>query len=76
MSILNVFTNGCMKKLAEFKNIVDYTSSYQATYDKVASLVRERSRINIKIIELLLQANMVCNLGLEYSGLVSSIWSK
>lgn len=43
-----------MKKLAEFENIIDYISSYQAMYNKVASLIREKSHINIKIIELFL----------------------
>ena len=75
MSISTVFTDGCMKKLSEFQNAVSYTSSYQATYDKVASLVKEGSRIHMDSVELLLQANMVRNLGPEYSGLVSSILS-
>lgn len=76
MSISSVFTDGCMRKSEEFENIVNYTSSYQATYDKVASLVKEGSRISMQTIELLLQANMVRNLGPEYSGLVSSIQSE
>lgn len=75
MSISTVFTDGCMKKLSEFQNAVSYTSSYKATYDKVASLVKEGSRIHMDSVELLLQANMVRNLGPEYSGLVSSILS-
>lgn len=65
-----------MKKSSEFQNIVSYTSSYQETYDKVASLVKEDSRIHMDTVELLLQANMVRNLGPEYSGLVSSIQSE
>lgn len=73
MSISTVFTDGCMRKLSEFQNAVAYTSSYQATYDKVASLVKEGSCIHMDTLELLLQANMVRNLGPEYSGLVSSI---
>ena len=65
-----------MKKLVEFENIIDYTSSYQVIYDKVASLVKEDSCINIETIELLLQANIIRNLGPKYSGLVLSIQSK
>lgn len=60
----------------EFENIFDYTSNYQPTYDKVVSLLRKRSHINIEIIELLLQANMICNLVPKYSRLVSLIQSK
>lgn len=39
MSISIVFSDKCIKKSAELKNIIDYTRSYQAIYDKVASLV-------------------------------------
>lgn len=48
MNISTIFTDGSIKKLAEFENIIDHTNNYQATYDKVASLVREKSYINIK----------------------------
>lgn len=73
MSISTVITDGCMRILSEFQNAVAYTSSYQATYNKVAVLVKEGSCIHMDTVELLLQANMVRNLGPEYSGLVSSI---
>ena len=59
MSISAVFLDGCTKKSAEFKNIVDYTSSYQATHNKIASPVQPESRIWIETVELFLQANMV-----------------
>lgn len=52
MSISTIFTDGCIKKSAKFENIVDYTSSSQAIYDKVANLVKKNSRINIETIEL------------------------
>lgn len=45
MSILAIFSNKYTRKLVEFKNIIDYTGSYQATYNKVASLVKPESRI-------------------------------
>lgn len=51
MSILVIILDSCMRKLAEFKNIIDYTSSYQATYDKVTSLIKPRLRIQMKTIE-------------------------
>lgn len=62
-----------MKKLAKFENIIDYISSYWVLYEKVVSLVKEDLHINMETVELLLQVNMVYNLGPEYSRLVSSI---
>lgn len=54
----------------EIVHAVSYTSSYQA------NLIKEGSSINMDTVELLLRANMVRNLGPEYSGLVSSIQSE
>lgn len=62
MNISTVFLDGCMRKLAEFENIIDCINSYQAIYNRVISLVKLRLYIQIEIIKLFLQANMVWNL--------------
>ena len=66
-------TDGYVRKLSEFKNVVDYTSSYQLTLDKVASLTKEGSHMHAQMAKMMLQANMLRNLGSEYSALVSAI---
>lgn len=58
-----MFSDKCTKKSIEFKNIVDYISSYQATFDKVASLVKAELQIQRETIKIFLQANIVQNLG-------------
>lgn len=73
ISISVVFLEKYIKKLVKFENIVNYTSSYQVIYNKIVSLIRKKSYINIKTIKLFLQANMICNLRSEYLELVSSI---
>lgn len=54
MSISVIFSDGCTKKSAKFENIVDYTNSYQVIYNKVVSLVKPESRIQMGIVELFL----------------------
>lgn len=73
MSIVASLTNGCVRKLSEFKNVVDYTSNYQLRLDKVASLTKEGFHMHVQMAEMMLQANMLRNLGSEYSALVSAI---
>ena len=73
MSIVAGLTDGCLQILLEFKNVIDYTSSYQQTLDKVASLTKERSHMHAQTAEMMLQANMFQNLGSKYSALVSAI---
>lgn len=73
MSIVAALTDGCIRKLSEYKNVVDYTNSYQLTLDKVASLTKAGSHMHLETAEMMLQANMLRNLGSEYSALVSAI---
>lgn len=73
MNISAMFSDRCTKKSVEFKNIVDYISSYKVTYDKIASLVQPKSQIPMEIVKLFLQANMIQNLESEYFRLVLSI---
>lgn len=54
MSISAIFLDRYIRKSAEFENIIDYTSNYQAIYNKVASLVKPGSRIQMESVELFL----------------------
>lgn len=54
MSIVAALTDGCVQKLSEFKNVVDYTSSYQLTLDKVASLTKKGSHMHAQTAEMIL----------------------
>lgn len=53
--------------------MVDYTRNYQLTLEKLVSLLSEGSHIHMKTAEIILQANMLRNLGSEFSVLVSAI---
>lgn len=76
MNIIAALTDGCIWKLSEYKNVVDYTSNYQLTLNKVANLTKIGSHIHLKTAVMMLQANMLQNLGSEYSALVSAIQTK
>lgn len=61
------------RKLSEFKSVIDYTSSYQAVFDKVASFLADSSSYTRSSIKAYFQATMLMNIGSNYSALVSSI---
>lgn len=73
MSTLRIIYEVSVKKLSEFKDVQEYTSSYQAAFDKVAGLLVETSPYTRSSIEAYFQATMLMNIGSEYSNLVSSI---
>lgn len=55
-SISNVvaLTNGCIWKLLEYKNVVDYISSYQMTLNEVVSLTKIGSHIYLETAKIML----------------------
>lgn len=57
-------------QLSEFKNVMEYTSSYQTMYDEVSSFVKESSRMHMETAKMI---NMIRNLGHPYAALVSAI---
>lgn len=61
------------KKMSDFKDVVDYTSSYQAAFDKITSLLKDDSNLTIKSVEMLLQGAMLMNISKEYTSLISTI---
>ncbi len=61
------------KKLSDFKNVYEYTSHYQASFDKVVNLLTGTSSYTRKSTEMYFQATMLMNIRVEYSALVPSI---
>ncbi len=74
--IASALTDGCIKKVSKFKNVVDYISSYQIFLNKIVSLINKGLYIDMEIVKIMLQANILCNLRSEYSTLVSTIQRK
>lgn len=65
--------NTISKKLADFKEVHQYTSSDQAAYDKIIGLLTNSSHYTWKIIKMYFQATMLINIRTKYSALVSAI---
>lgn len=73
MSTSRIIYEATTKKLSDFKNVHEYTSHYQAAFDKVVSLLTETSSYTRQSIEMYFQATMLMNIGADYSALVSAI---
>ncbi len=56
--------------MLDFKDIVKYISSYQAVFDQISSPLKEKSNLNIKIIEILPQKAILINISKEYISLI------
>lgn len=53
--------------------MIDYTSSYQAAFDKAVSLIFETFAYSRRRVEVYFQATMLMNIGSKYSNLVTTI---
>lgn len=73
MSVSRVLVDACNVKLSDCKDVVDYTSRYQVTFDKLLSLINKESWMSRKSVEMTLQGSLLRNLGKGYSALVSAI---
>lgn len=73
MSTSSIIEETTSRKLTELKHVVEYTSSYQAAFDKVASLLADTSPYTRSSTGACFQATMLMNIGSEYSILVSTI---
>lgn len=65
MSTSRIIHDNTTKKLSDFKNVHKYTSHYQASFDKVISLLMETSSYTRKSTEMYFQATMLMNIGVE-----------
>ncbi len=73
MSTSRLIYDATTKKLADFKDVHEYTSSYQAAFDKVVGLLTDSSHYTRQSTEVYFQATMLMNIGTKYSALVSAI---
>ncbi len=73
MSTSRLIHEATTKKLSDFKDVHNFTSSYQAAFDKKANFLTEISHYTRQSIEMYFQATMLMNIGPEYFGLISAI---
>ncbi len=73
MSTSRIIYEATTKKLSDFKNVYEYTTHYQASFDKVVSLLADTSSYTGQSTQMYFQATILMNIGTEYSGLVSAI---
>ena len=73
MGVSRILHTASAKKMSDFKDVVKYTSSYQAAFDKITSLLKEDSNLTMKSAEMLLQGAMLMNISEEYTSLISTI---
>lgn len=76
MSTFQIIYKATSKKLSEFKEVKEYTSCYQAAFDKVADLLVKTSPYTCNSTKSYFQASMLMNIGSEYSILISAIQKK
>lgn len=62
-----------IRKLSELQGVIEFTSSYQAAFDKVASLISETSPYSRRSVEAYFQATMLMSSENEYSNPVTII---
>ena len=73
MSVTRSLYEASNLKMSDCKGVIEFTSSYQTAFDKIASLLKAESNLTLKGTEMLLQGTMLMNIGEEYSSLVSAI---
>lgn len=64
------------KKISDFKDVVEYTSSYQAAFNKITSFLKDNLNLTIKSSKMLLQGAILINISKEYTSLISIIETK
>lgn len=75
MSVIHIFSDTCIMRLFDCKDVVDYTSCYQIAFTKILSLINKNkdSWISKKTIKITLQENLFKHLGKDYFALVLAI---
>ena len=73
MSVSRMFVDACNVKLSGCKDVVNYTSRYQITFDKLFSPITEESWMSRKNIEMALKGSFLRHIEKGYSALVSAI---
>lgn len=65
--------DGTIQKLADFKNMHEYTSSYQAVFEKVFGLLIYSSHYICKNLEIYFQATILIHIRTKYLAYISII---
>lgn len=73
MSKLRLINNATTKKLADFKDVYKYISSYLAAFDKVIGLLTNSSYYTCQSTEMYFSATMLMNIGTKYLAFVLAI---
>ncbi len=73
MSTFRIIHEATIEKLSDFKNVHEYTSHYNASFDKVVGLLTDTSSSTCQSTKMYLQATILMNIGMKYSALVSAI---
>lgn len=73
MSITIIFLDVCTMKLLDCNNVIDYTSRYQITFDKLFSFFNTKLWMSKKTIKMTLQRSLLYHLKKNYIALVSAI---
>ena len=73
MSVTRIFCKACNVKLLDCKDVMDYTGRYQATFDKIQSLIGLNFWMSKKTVEMALQGSLLRHLSKDYSALVLTI---
>ena len=76
MSVIQIFSDTCIVKLLDYKDIIDYTSRYQVAFDKIISLTTEDGWMSCRTVEMILQESLFRHLGKDYSAFVLAIKTK
>lgn len=77
MTVTSIFSNVYNIKFLDCRDIINYTSRYQITYNKILSLIKDNSAwISKKIIKLTLYDNLLEYLDKKYTALVTTIKTK
>lgn len=53
MGVSCILYTASAKKMWAFKDVIEYTSSYQAAFDKITSFLKENSNLTLKNAEIL-----------------------
>ena len=73
MNVTRTFADALNTKLSDCKDIVEYTSRYQITFDKILSMLNDDSWMSKKTVEMTLKGSLFRLLGKDYSALMSAI---
>ena len=73
MSVTRIFLDACAVRLSNCTDVIDYTSRYQIAFDKLLSLLNNKSWMSKKTMEMTLQGSLLRHLGRDYAALVSAI---